>query len=85
MSAPEHPYPTHELSHEDQRVVGWRFDQFRQLGTQPPGTDLIHWTGARVSDAVRLGEGHEDRDGWLAFRQQKTGGQTSQRLGLTPP
>ena len=32
MSAPERPYPTHELSQEDQRVVGWRFDQFRLLG-----------------------------------------------------
>ena len=32
MSATEHPYPTDELSQEDQRVVGWRFDQFRLLG-----------------------------------------------------
>ena len=32
MSTTEHPHPTHELSQEDQRVVGWRFDQFRQLG-----------------------------------------------------
>ena len=32
MSATEHPYPTDELSEEDQRVVGWRFDQFRLLG-----------------------------------------------------
>lgn len=32
MSAAEHPHATHELSQEDQRVVGWRFDQFRLLG-----------------------------------------------------
>ena len=32
MSATEHPHPIHELSQEDQRVVGWRFDQFRLLG-----------------------------------------------------
>jgi hypothetical protein len=32
VSATEHPYPTDELSQEDQRVVGWRFDQFRLLG-----------------------------------------------------
>lgn len=36
--------------------------------------ELIHWTGARVVDAVRLGEGNVDRDGWLTFKQQKTGG-----------
>ncbi|MGM0583353.1 MAG: tyrosine-type recombinase/integrase [Pseudomonadota bacterium] len=36
--------------------------------------ELIHWTGARVSDVVKLGEGHVDRDGFLAFRQTKTGG-----------
>lgn len=36
--------------------------------------ELIHWTGARVVDAVRLGEGNVDREGWLTFRQQKTGG-----------
>lgn len=37
--------------------------------------ELIFWTGARVSDAVRLGPGNIDRDGWLTFRQQKTGGE----------
>jgi integrase len=35
--------------------------------------ELIYWTGARVSDVVRLGPGNVDRDGWLSFRQQKTG------------
>ena len=44
--------------------------------------EVIYWTGARVSDAVRLGPGavrlgpgNVDRDGWLAFRRQKTGGE----------
>jgi hypothetical protein len=32
MSAAEHPHQAFELSGEDQRVVGWRFDQFRLLG-----------------------------------------------------
>ena len=32
MSAAEHPPPAHDLSLEDQRVAGWRFDQFRLLG-----------------------------------------------------
>jgi hypothetical protein len=32
VSAAEHPSQAYELSLEDQRVVGWRFAQFRQLG-----------------------------------------------------
>ena len=36
--------------------------------------ELLHWTGARMSDAVRLGEGSV-RDGWIAYAQQKTGGE----------
>jgi hypothetical protein len=32
MSAAELPPSTHELSSEDQRVAGWRYDQFRSLG-----------------------------------------------------
>ena len=32
MSAAEHPVPAYELSPEDQRVLRWRFDQFRLLG-----------------------------------------------------
>lgn len=39
--------------------------------------ELLHWTGARVSDAIRFGEGNIDRDGWLVFCQQKTGGEVS--------
>jgi hypothetical protein len=32
VSAAELPPFTDELSSEDQRVVGWRYDQFRSLG-----------------------------------------------------
>jgi integrase len=45
------------------------------LGTSPRlAFELIHWTGARVSDAVRLGERNVDADGFLTFTQVKTGG-----------
>ena len=37
--------------------------------------ELIYRTGARVSDAVRLGPGNVEREGWMTFRQQKTGGE----------
>ena len=39
--------------------------------------EVIFWTGARISDAVRLGHGNVDRDGWIVFRQQKTGGEVA--------
>ncbi|WP_112313278.1 tyrosine-type recombinase/integrase [Pseudogemmobacter bohemicus] len=39
--------------------------------------ELLYWTGARISDAVCLGEGNIDHDGWLNFRQVKTGGEVS--------
>lgn len=35
--------------------------------------ELLHWTGARISDAVLIGPQHVDRDGVLTFRQSKTG------------
>jgi site-specific recombinase XerD len=35
--------------------------------------ELLNWTGARISDAIGLGPQHVDRDGWLAYRQGKTG------------
>ncbi|KPU84294.1 hypothetical protein JI58_04720 [Marinosulfonomonas sp. PRT-SC04] len=37
--------------------------------------ELLFWTGARISDAVRLGPAMIDKDGWLTFSQTKTGGQ----------
>ena len=34
--------------------------------------ELLFWTGARVSDAVRIGRGMVGRDGVLSFTQEKT-------------
>jgi len=45
MSAAEHP-PTYELSLEDQRVVGWRFEQFRLLGFSDEDTWMLVDSGA---------------------------------------
>lgn len=60
----------------------WSIEEIEAFRTHwPIGTverlafELIYWTGARVSDAVRLGPGNVDREGWLSFRQQKTGGE----------
>lgn len=48
------------------------------VGTeQRLAAEIIAWTGARMSDVVRLGDGHIGRDGWLRFRQQKTGGEVA--------
>lgn len=45
------------------------------IGTVKRGAfELLHWTGARISDAVRLGPGMVGRDGVLAYKQGKTGG-----------
>lgn len=52
-------------------------ERFR--GRWPIGTiqrlcfELIYWTGARISDAVKIGPGMVGRDGVLQFSQQKTG------------
>ena len=35
--------------------------------------ELLHWTGARMSDAVRITEGMIGREGWLTYTQEKTG------------
>lgn len=39
--------------------------------------EILHYTGARMSDAVRLGEGMVSREGWITFRQKKTGDEVS--------
>lgn len=39
--------------------------------------ELILWTGARMSDAVRLSPSMVGDDGWIAYRQQKTGGEVA--------
>lgn len=45
--------------------------------------EIIAWTGARMSDAVRLGDGHV-RAGVLRYRQQKTGGEVAIPLTDAP-
>ncbi len=39
--------------------------------------EVIYFTGARISDAFRLGQGNVDHEGWLVFNQQKTGGEVA--------
>lgn len=76
--------PSREVSVSRKPVAGhhsWTPDEiaaFRahwEIGTdQRLAMELSYWTGARRSDVVRLGWQHVGRDGWLKFRQQKTGG-----------
>jgi integrase len=55
-----------------------QFRDYWRIGTMERlAFELIFWTGARVSDAIRLGAGNIDKEGWLTFRQQKTGGEVS--------
>lgn len=55
----------------------------------PIGTDqrlafeILHWTGCRMSDAVKLSDANMAPDGWLIYRQQKTGGWVA--IPLTAP
>lgn len=39
--------------------------------------ELMFWTGSRISDAVRFSAGMIDAEGWLEYKQQKTGGLVS--------
>jgi integrase len=44
------------------------------IGTAPRAMmEFIYWTGARISDAVKAGPQHVDRDGVLVITQGKTG------------
>lgn len=47
--------------------------------------ELGLWTGARRSDLVRIGWQHVGRDGWLTYRQTKTGGEVCIPLTAAPP
>lgn len=60
-------------------IDGWTDDELARFEERwPVGTmararyELLLWTGAAVSDAVRLGRGMVDRDGVLTYRRQKT-------------
>jgi hypothetical protein len=48
MSAAEHPHEVFDLSLEDQRVVGWRFEQFRSLGFDDDDSWTLADSGADV-------------------------------------
>jgi site-specific recombinase XerD len=51
-----------------------RFRARWPIGTAPRAAmELLYWTGARISDGVRIGRGNIGADGVLSFRQQKTG------------
>ncbi|QIR85042.1 tyrosine-type recombinase/integrase [Paracoccus sp. AK26] len=55
-----------------------KFRQHWPLDTpQRLAMELLYWFGCRASDVVRLGPGMVDREGWLTFRQKKTGGEVS--------
>jgi integrase len=47
----------------------WRLNTAQRLFFE-----VLHFTGARVSDAVRMHEGMIGKDGWLRFKQAKTDG-----------
>ena len=50
-----------------------RFRDYWHIGTpERLAFELLHWTGARMCDAVRLTEGHIGTDGWLTYTQAKT-------------
>ena len=53
--------------------------------TQRTAFELLQWTGARIADVAVMGAGMVDRDGWLDFRQQKTGGKVAIPLHRQPP
>jgi len=56
------------------------------IGTrQRAAFELLHWTGARISDVIRMGPGMISRDGWLEFSQMKTGGKVAIPFSRTPP
>lgn len=58
----------------------WALDTPQRLAME-----LLYWSAARASDAVRLGPGMVTRDGWLSFRQRKTGGDVSIPFNRTLP
>ncbi len=70
-----------KVAKSDGHVPWEREDVLKFRECWPIGTverlafELIHWTGARVSDVIRMGEGNTDREGWLTFKQEKTGGE----------
>jgi integrase/recombinase XerD len=83
LCKPLRPDPSRSVRAERQKGEGyqpWAADdiaRFRArwpIGTAPRAAmELLFWTGARISDGVRIGRGNIGGDGVLSFRQQKTG------------
>jgi integrase len=67
-------------AHVDQFRARWPVDSPERLAME-----LLHWTGARMSDACRLCEAMIDADGWLTYRQQKTRGLVQVPLRAAAP
>jgi integrase/recombinase XerD len=78
------PDPSKAVTVPQQKTDGhppWTADEITayrmrwHIGTVPRAAmELLFWTGARISDGVRIGRGNVGPDGVLAFRQKKTGG-----------
>lgn len=65
-----------------QKHKAWSPNQIKAFRVKwPTGTqqrlamELMLFVGCRVCDAIRLGPGMIDKEGWLRFTQQKTGGE----------
>ncbi len=55
-----------------------KYERRHPIGTKARlALDLMLYTGARRSDAVRIGPGDVDDEGWLVFKQAKTGGEVA--------
>lgn len=76
VTTPRPPRATQHAPWTDDDIAAfrarWPIDTPQRLAFE-----LIHWAGPRISDAVRLGPGMVSPDGWLEYRQQKTGGRVA--------
>jgi integrase len=67
----------------EQRTPWTDADKAAFRGHWPIGTpqrlafEILNWVGSRMCDTVRLGPGNVDRNGWLVYRQRKTGGEVA--------
>jgi site-specific recombinase XerD len=67
------PMPKTDGHREWQQADVDRFRAHWPIGTpQRLAMELLQWTGARISDAIRLGRGMVQSDGVLRFSQTKT-------------
>lgn len=84
LCKPMRPDPSRAVNVERPKTDGhapWSADDlaaFRArwpIGSAPRAAmEVLFWTGARISDAVKIGPGNVGADGVLAFRQTKTRG-----------